>query len=107
MTRITHIALDDANMPLPREIDQERVAMFDLLKENSFILPEREKGPVRACHLSLSIRDKRLVFDVQTERLKRQRNFTSPSPLPAGGEGLLPNLRKLFRSGQEAAPQPD
>ncbi|KKL48490.1 hypothetical protein LCGC14_2324980 [marine sediment metagenome] len=38
MTRITHIALDDANMPPPTpEIDQERkVAMFDLLEENSF-----------------------------------------------------------------------
>ena len=71
MTRITHIALDDANMPPPTpEIDQERkVAMFDLLEENSFVLPARDKGPAPEgpYHLSLSIRDKRLVFDVQTE----------------------------------------
>ncbi|WP_181522843.1 UPF0262 family protein, partial [Pseudomonas aeruginosa] len=34
MSRITHIALDDANLPPPTpEIEQERkVAMFDLLE---------------------------------------------------------------------------
>lgn len=79
MTRITHIALDDANMPPPTpEIDQERkVAMFDLLEENSFVLPEREKGPVPEgpYHLSLSIRDKRLVFDVETEAAEKAAEF--------------------------------
>ncbi|MEM5542403.1 UPF0262 family protein [Sulfitobacter sp. AS92] len=79
MTRITHIALDDANMPPPTpEIDQERkVAMFDLLEENSFVLPEREKGPVPSgpYHLSLSIRDKRLVFDVETEAAEKAAEF--------------------------------
>ena len=79
MTRITHIALDDANMPPPTpEIDQERkVAMFDLLEENSFVLPAREKGPVPPgpYHLSLSIRDKRLVFDVQTEEAEKAAEF--------------------------------
>lgn len=71
MSRIAHIELDDRNLPPPTpEIEQERrVAIFDLMEENSFSLPKRDdrlvpEGPYR---LGLSIRDKRLVFDVQTE----------------------------------------
>ena len=68
MTRIAHIALDDANLPPPTpEIEQERrVAMFDLMEENSFVIPEREGRPVPPgpYDVALSIRDKRLVFDV-------------------------------------------
>ncbi|MEO0678674.1 MAG: UPF0262 family protein [Pseudomonadota bacterium] len=71
MTRIIHIALDDAGLPPPTpEIEQERkVAIFDLMEDNSFVLPPREgrempPGPYR---LALSIRDKRLVFEVSTE----------------------------------------
>jgi len=71
MTRITHISLDDANLPPPTpEIEQERrAAMCDLMEENSFALPKREgravpEGPYT---LGLSIREKRLVFDVATQ----------------------------------------
>lgn len=71
MSRISHIELDDRNLPPPTpEIDQERkVAMYDLLEKNTFSLPKRDdrvvpEGPYR---LNLSIRDKRLVFDIQTE----------------------------------------
>lgn len=71
MSRICEIELDDANLPPPTpEIEQERkVAMFDLIEENSFALPGRNgraapDGPYR---LSLAIRDKRLVFDIRTE----------------------------------------
>ena len=71
MSHISHIEIDDSNLPPPTpEIEQERkVAMFDLLEENSFSLPTREgravpEGPYR---LNLSIRDKRLVFDLATE----------------------------------------
>ena len=41
---ITHIEIDMAGMPAPTpEIEQERrVAIFDLLEENSFSLPARE-----------------------------------------------------------------
>jgi len=44
MTRICEIELDDSNLPPPTpEIEQERkVAMFDLLEENSFELPARD-----------------------------------------------------------------
>ena len=71
MSHISHIELDDRNLPPPTpEIEQERkVAMFDLLEENSFELPKRDErevpeGPYR---IGLSIKEKRLVFDIQTE----------------------------------------
>ncbi|SIO54810.1 Uncharacterized protein, UPF0262 family [Rhodovulum sp. ES.010] len=69
--RLVHVELDDSNLPPPTpEIEQERkVALFDLLEDNSFALPGREgrpapEGPYR---LTLSIREKRLVFDVRTD----------------------------------------
>ena len=68
---ICHIEIDTSGMPAPTpEIEQERrVAIFDLLEQNSFDLPSRDDrtvppGPYR---LSLGIREKRLVFDVDTE----------------------------------------
>ena len=71
MTRIIHIEIDDRNLPAPTpEIDQERkVAMFDLLEGNSFAIPARDgravpEGPFK---LGLSIRQKRLVFDLRQE----------------------------------------
>ena len=71
MSRIIEIELDDAGLPPPTpEIEQERkVAIFDLLEDNSFVLPKREdravpEGPYK---MNLSIRDKRLVFDLLTE----------------------------------------
>ncbi len=79
MTRISHIDLDDANLPPPTpEIAQERkVAIFDLLEDNTFVLPMREERPVPAgpYHLGLSIRDKRLVFDVNTEDAEKAAEF--------------------------------
>ena len=71
MSRISHIDFDDSGLPVPTaEIEQERkVAMFDLLENNSFALPKREdrevpQGPFR---LGLSIKERRLVFDLKLE----------------------------------------
>ena len=67
MSKITHIEIDDAGLPAPTpEIEQERkVAIFDLLEDNSFTLPDPDKpGPF---HLFLAIREKRLVFDIRSE----------------------------------------
>ncbi|WP_425099928.1 UPF0262 family protein [Tropicibacter sp. S64] len=79
MTHIAHIVLDDGGLPPPTpEIEQERrVAMFDLMEENSFSLPARDdrvvpKGPY---NLGLSIREKRLVFDVTTESHEKAAEF--------------------------------
>jgi len=69
--RLSDIRIDDSALPPPTpEIEQERkVAIFDLLEDNSFDLPAREdhsvpEGPF--C-LLLAIRDRRLVFDVRSE----------------------------------------
>ena len=79
MTRITHIALDDSGLPPPTpEIEQERkVAVFDLLEDNSFVLPAREGRPVPEgpYHLRRAIREKRLVFDVETEAAEKAAEF--------------------------------
>ncbi|MBL4810832.1 MAG: UPF0262 family protein [Rhodobacteraceae bacterium] len=71
MTRICHIEIDDSNLPAPTpEIEQERkVAIFDLLEENAFTLPERagQPAPDGPYKLHLSIRERRLVFVISTE----------------------------------------
>jgi uncharacterized protein (UPF0262 family) len=71
MSHISRIELDDSNLPPPTpEIEQERrVAMFDLLEQNSFDLPVREgrEVPAGPYVLALSIRERRLVFEVTTE----------------------------------------
>lgn len=79
MTRISKITLDDSNLPPPTpEIEQERkVAIFDLLEDNTFVLPMRDgrSVPDGPYTLELSIREKRLVFDVQTEAEERAAEF--------------------------------
>ena len=69
--RISAIDLDEKSLARPTpEMEQERrVAVFDLLEENSFALPKRDDrlmppGPYR---LGIAIRDGRLVFDIATE----------------------------------------
>lgn len=68
MPRIIDISIDDSALPPPTpEIDQERrVAVFDLLEDNSFELTrdDAHKGPYK---LLLAIREKRLVFDIKDE----------------------------------------
>lgn len=68
--RLIAVDLDDGGRPAPSpEIEQERrVAILDLLEENSFTLPRRDgrvaHGPYR---LAIGLRDGRLVFDVRGE----------------------------------------
>ncbi len=77
--RICQIEIDERGLARPTpEIEQERrVAIFDLLEENSFIparRPDREmqEGPYRVL---LAIRDGRLVFDIATESGERAAEF--------------------------------
>lgn len=69
--RICHIEIDEKGLARPTpEIEQERrVAIFDLLEENSFALPVREgrEIPVGPYRVALAIRDGRLVFSIATE----------------------------------------
>ncbi len=77
--RICAIDIDERGLARPTaEIEQERkVAIFDLLEENSFALPLREDraavpGPYR---LGLAIREGRLVFDITTEATDKVGEF--------------------------------
>ncbi|GGE38001.1 UPF0262 family protein [Actibacterium pelagium] len=75
---LTKVAIDDSNLPAPTpEVEQERrVAIFDLLEDNSFDLPERDgvkvDGPF---HLLLAVRQKRLVFEISLESGDLVREF--------------------------------
>jgi len=77
--RICAINIDEKSLARPTpEIEQERrVAIFDLLEDNSFGLPPREgrevlPGPYR---LGLASREGRLVFDVATEESDKVGEF--------------------------------
>ena len=65
MSYISHIELNDKHSPpATSEIEKERkVALYDLLEENKFEIPA-VSGPY---HLILSIKEKRLVFEVSKE----------------------------------------
>ena len=77
--RLIDVQIDDRALPPPTpEIEQERkVAIFDLLEDNSFAFPERDdrsvpEGPYR---LLLAIREGRLVFDLTTEASDKAGEF--------------------------------
>ena len=77
--RICHIEIDEQGLVPPTpEIEQERrVAIFDLLEENSFALPVREGRPLPTgpYRLGLAIREGRLVFDVATKEAAKVGEF--------------------------------
>ncbi len=71
MNDLKSVTIDDSALPPPTpEIEQERkVAIFDLLEDNSFTIPARDGRDIPAppYNLDLAIRDRRLVFDVTTD----------------------------------------
>ncbi|RMH45098.1 MAG: UPF0262 family protein [Alphaproteobacteria bacterium] len=77
--RLVAVEIDDTALPPPTpEIEQERrVAIFDLLEDNSFHLPERagRAAPAGPYRLRLYIREHRLVFDVATEAEEKAAEF--------------------------------
>lgn len=109
MTHIAHIQLDDANLPPPTpEIEQERrVAMFDLMEENSFVLPQRDDRvvPPGPYNVALSIRDKRLVFLVMTEAGETAAEFhLSLSPFRQVVKDYFAICKSYFDAVKTAAP---
>jgi uncharacterized protein (UPF0262 family) len=109
MTHIAHIQLDDANLPPPTpEIEQERrVAMFDLMEENSFVLPQRDDRvvPTGPYNVALSIRDKRLVFLVMTEAGETAAEFhLSLSPFRQVVKDYFAICKSYFDAVKTAAP---
>ena len=77
--RLIDIQLDDSGLPAPTpEIEQERrVAIFDLLEENVFGIVGREGWtvPTGPYKLGLSVAERRLVFDLQTESGEKAGEF--------------------------------
>ncbi|MCB1391225.1 MAG: UPF0262 family protein [Rhodobacteraceae bacterium] len=71
MSRICHIDIDDSGLPAPSpEMEQERnVAVYDLIEDNSFTLPERDGRPVPEgpYRLGMAIRERRLVVEIAQE----------------------------------------
>lgn len=71
MSRISRLEFDESGLPpCSPEIDMERrVAVHDLMEDNSFALPGREgmPAPEGPFVLTLAVRDGRLVFDNKTE----------------------------------------
>jgi uncharacterized protein (UPF0262 family) len=83
MSYLSHVELDDTGLPAPTaEIEHERrIAIFDLIEDNAFGLsnPEAPAGPYA---LTLSIKERRLVFDVTTQSGEPAAQFhLSLSPL--------------------------
>lgn len=72
MSRLVAVEIDDSNLPPPTpEIEQERrVAIFDLLEENHFLLLLAREGsppPPGPYRLALSIRQRRLCLTIANE----------------------------------------
>lgn len=71
MSRISRLEFDEGGLDLSNpEIDMERrVAIHDLMEDNSFALPGRdgEAGPEGPYVLTLAVREGRLVFDTTAE----------------------------------------
>ncbi len=79
MAQLIEIQIDDSGLPPPTpEIEQERrVAIFDLLEDNTFALPERDGKalPTGPYKLNLAIRERRLVFDLLTPKDAKAAEF--------------------------------
>ncbi|ARJ68411.1 UPF0262 family protein [Paracoccus contaminans] len=70
--RLIRVEIDDSALPpATPEMEQERrVAVFDLLEDNSIRLPARggAAAPAGPYALTLAVRDRRLVFDLRSEQ---------------------------------------
>ncbi len=79
MSRLVRIEIDDSAIPpATPELEQERkVAIFDLIEDNSFELPGRngQPAPEGPYVLDLCIREGRLVFDLATETQAKVAEF--------------------------------
>ena len=79
MNRISRIKIDDSAIPPASAvvIQERKVAIYDLLEDNSFALPAKNgaaapDGPFR---LALAIREGRLVFDLGSEAGQKVAEF--------------------------------
>lgn len=79
MSKLVAVEIDDSGLPTPtKEIEQERkVAIFDLLEDNSFALPQRADRdvPTGPFKLLLCIKERRLVFDLSNQDDSKEAEF--------------------------------
>ncbi|MBL4806855.1 MAG: UPF0262 family protein [Rhodobacteraceae bacterium] len=79
MNKLISVDLDESGLPAPTpEIEQERrVAIFDLLEENTFALPAKGDSPAPdgPFKLALSIIERRLVFSVSSRNGEKLTEF--------------------------------
>ena len=77
--RLVEVILDETGLPAPTpEIEQERrVAIYDLLEENSFAPVARgdAAAPTGRFRLNLSIIERRLVFEILNESKEKLGEF--------------------------------
>jgi uncharacterized protein (UPF0262 family) len=77
--RLIEVTLDETGLAAPTpEIEQERrIAIFDLIEENRFALPGRggRPAPPGPYKLHLAIRERRLVFELETENAEKAGEF--------------------------------
>ena len=77
--RLIRVEIDDSALPpATPEMEQERrVAIFDLLEDNSLALPGRPEQPAPSgpYALLLAVRDRRLVFELSSEGGERLAEF--------------------------------
>ena len=63
--RLIAVTLDDVSIG-PGSADQDherRIAIFDLVEENSFVLPGHDRGPY---HLTIGLHGAQLAFDIRS-----------------------------------------
>ncbi|MEL6416579.1 MAG: UPF0262 family protein, partial [Pseudomonadota bacterium] len=65
--RLVSVDIDDATLAAsgPDAEHERRVAIFDLLEENSFEVEGKDIGPYG---LKLSMQERKLVFEIKTEQ---------------------------------------
>jgi uncharacterized protein (UPF0262 family) len=66
LNRLVAVLLDPGSIGAgtPDQEHERAIAIYDLIEQNSFALPEREEGPYS---LSLSLSERKLVFEVRHE----------------------------------------
>ncbi len=96
--RLIAVEIDDETLAAagPDAEHERRVAIFDLIEENSFQLEDYDLGPYV---LNLSMQEKKLVFDVRTEAAEAVHVFLlSMSPF----RGLIKDYFMICESYYEA-----
>jgi len=75
--RIAKISLDEQSVirRSPQVEHERKVAIYDLLEDNTFILTDGQEGPYS---LHLGIEDNRLIFDVRDEAEKKIKRIILP-----------------------------